>query len=46
MTEFLATRGPALTPAQAGTAILDLAGRTGPGGGAYLLSAAGLKELQ
>jgi NADP-dependent 3-hydroxy acid dehydrogenase YdfG len=45
VTEFLATRGPALTPEQAGQAILDLASDAGPGAGAYLLSAAGLKEL-
>jgi len=41
---FLATRGPALTPEQAGQAILDLV--AGSGHGAYLLAAAGLKELQ
>jgi NAD(P)-dependent dehydrogenase (short-subunit alcohol dehydrogenase family) len=41
---FLATRGPSLTPEQAGKAVLDLA--VGTGHGAYLLAAAGLKELQ
>ena len=41
---FLATRGPSLTPEQAGQAVLDLA--AGTGHGAYLLAAAGLKELQ
>jgi NAD(P)-dependent dehydrogenase (short-subunit alcohol dehydrogenase family) len=43
--DFLAARGPVLTVAQAGQAVLGLA--TDPGGhdGAYLLSAAGLKEL-
>ena len=41
---FLATRGPSLTPEQAGKAVLDLA--AGTGHGAYLLAAAGLKELQ
>jgi NAD(P)-dependent dehydrogenase (short-subunit alcohol dehydrogenase family) len=40
---FLATRGASLTPDQAGTAVLDLA--AGDGNGAYLLAAAGLKEL-
>jgi NAD(P)-dependent dehydrogenase (short-subunit alcohol dehydrogenase family) len=42
---FVAGRGPALTPAQAGQAILDLVSDDGPAGGSYLLSAAGLKEL-
>ena len=47
---FLATRGPSLTPGQVGAAVLDLAAgadETGSasGGGAYLLTAAGLKEL-
>jgi NAD(P)-dependent dehydrogenase (short-subunit alcohol dehydrogenase family) len=46
---FLATRGPSLTPDQAGAAVLELAAGTGIGasgaGGAYLLAAAGLKEL-
>lgn len=41
---FLATRGPALTPEHAGKAVLDLI--AGSGHGAYLLAAAGLKELQ
>ena len=41
--EFVASRGPALTPDQTGKAVLDLV--TGSGNGAYLLSAAGLKEL-
>jgi len=40
---FLATRGPSLTPEQAGKAVLELA--AGAGHGAYLLAAAGLKEL-
>jgi NADP-dependent 3-hydroxy acid dehydrogenase YdfG len=44
--DFLATRGPALTPDQTGKAVLDLAGSTDYGPGAYLLTAAGLKELQ
>jgi NAD(P)-dependent dehydrogenase (short-subunit alcohol dehydrogenase family) len=43
---FLATRGPALTPDQAGKAVLDLAADSALSSGAYLLSAAGLKELQ
>jgi NAD(P)-dependent dehydrogenase (short-subunit alcohol dehydrogenase family) len=43
---FLATRGPSLTPDQAGTAVLDLAAADGSkSSGAYLLAAAGLKEL-
>jgi NAD(P)-dependent dehydrogenase (short-subunit alcohol dehydrogenase family) len=43
---FLATRGPALTPARAGQEIAGLI--TGPGNdqGAYLLSAAGLSPLK
>jgi NAD(P)-dependent dehydrogenase (short-subunit alcohol dehydrogenase family) len=41
---FLATRGPSLTSEQAAKAVLDLA--VGTGNGAYLLAAAGLKELQ
>jgi NAD(P)-dependent dehydrogenase (short-subunit alcohol dehydrogenase family) len=41
---FLATRGPSLTPEQAAKSVLELAG--GTGNGAYLLAAAGLKELQ
>jgi NAD(P)-dependent dehydrogenase (short-subunit alcohol dehydrogenase family) len=40
---FLATRGPSLTPEQVGGAVLELA--AGAGHGAYLLAAAGLKEL-
>jgi len=43
---FLATRGPALTPAQAGEAVLDLATNPSRAPGAYLLTAAGLKESQ
>jgi NAD(P)-dependent dehydrogenase (short-subunit alcohol dehydrogenase family) len=43
---FLATRGPSLTPDQAGTAVLDLVvGSGSKSNGAYLLAAAGLKEL-
>jgi NAD(P)-dependent dehydrogenase (short-subunit alcohol dehydrogenase family) len=52
---FLATRGPSLTRGQVAAAVLELAtgsgsaGSTGSGGsgggGAYLLAAAGLKEL-
>jgi NAD(P)-dependent dehydrogenase (short-subunit alcohol dehydrogenase family) len=45
LAEFLATRGPALTPDQAGKAVLDLASDAAASGGAYLLTAAGLKEL-
>jgi NAD(P)-dependent dehydrogenase (short-subunit alcohol dehydrogenase family) len=41
---FLATRGPSLTPEQTAKAVLELIG--GSGQGAYLLAAAGLKELQ
>ena len=41
---FLATRGPSLTPEQAAKSVLELA--VGTGSGAYLLAAAGLKELQ
>jgi NAD(P)-dependent dehydrogenase (short-subunit alcohol dehydrogenase family) len=44
--DFVADRGPALTPAATGQAILDLATDPSNGTGAYLLSAAGLKELQ
>ena len=44
--DFLAARGPALTPEQAGKAVLELATGTGSGPSAYMLSAAGLKELQ
>jgi NAD(P)-dependent dehydrogenase (short-subunit alcohol dehydrogenase family) len=43
--DFLAPRGPSLTPEQAGKAVLDLATDPAPAGGSYLLSAAGLKEL-
>jgi NAD(P)-dependent dehydrogenase (short-subunit alcohol dehydrogenase family) len=43
---FLATRGPALTPDQVGKAILDLVTDPGHSHPAYLLSAAGLGELQ
>jgi NAD(P)-dependent dehydrogenase (short-subunit alcohol dehydrogenase family) len=43
---FLATRGPSLTPGQAAAAVLDIAAGSDPSGsGAYLLAAAGLKEL-
>jgi NAD(P)-dependent dehydrogenase (short-subunit alcohol dehydrogenase family) len=41
---FLATRGPSLTPEQAAKSVLELA--AGTDDGAYLLAAAGLKELQ
>jgi len=41
---FLATRGPSLTPEQAAKSVLELA--AGTGSGAYLLAAAGVKELQ
>lgn len=44
--DFVAARGPVLTPATAGRAILDLATGKRHDTGAYLLSAAGLKELQ
>jgi NAD(P)-dependent dehydrogenase (short-subunit alcohol dehydrogenase family) len=44
--DFLATRGPALTPDQAGKAVLDLASDPGGEPGAYLLTAAGLSELR
>ncbi len=43
--DFVAGRGPALTPAAAGQAILGLAAEPSHGADAYLLSAAGLKEL-
>jgi NAD(P)-dependent dehydrogenase (short-subunit alcohol dehydrogenase family) len=43
---FLATRGPALTPDQVGKAILDLVTDPGRSHPAYLLSAAGLGDLQ
>jgi len=41
---FLVARGPALTPADAGQAVIDLATDAGRNAGSYLLSAAGLKE--
>jgi len=44
--EFQAARGPALTRDQAGKAVLELAGSTDYSPGAYLLTAAGLKELK
>jgi NADP-dependent 3-hydroxy acid dehydrogenase YdfG len=44
--DFVAGRGPSLTPAATGLAITSLATDPGYGAGAYLLSAAGLKELQ
>jgi NAD(P)-dependent dehydrogenase (short-subunit alcohol dehydrogenase family) len=44
--DFVASRGPALTPAGTGQAIVSLATGASHGTGAYLLSAAGLKELQ
>jgi NAD(P)-dependent dehydrogenase (short-subunit alcohol dehydrogenase family) len=43
--DFLATRGPALTPQLAGKAITELAASESPGGEAYLLTAAGLSPL-
>ena len=42
---FLAGRGPALTPEQVGAAVVDLAGRRELDRDAYLLGAAGLREL-
>ena len=45
MADFLAARGPVLTAEQAGQAVLDLALDPGFRDGAYMLSAAGLKEL-
>ena len=45
MPDFLAARGPVLTAEQAGQAVLGLAADPGGPRGAYLLSAAGLKEL-
>jgi NADP-dependent 3-hydroxy acid dehydrogenase YdfG len=42
---FAAARGPALTAALAGEAVLDLVTDAGRTAGSYLLSAAGLKEL-
>jgi NAD(P)-dependent dehydrogenase (short-subunit alcohol dehydrogenase family) len=44
--EFAAARGPALTPAGAGQAIVGLATDPASSSGAYLLTAVGLKELQ
>jgi NAD(P)-dependent dehydrogenase (short-subunit alcohol dehydrogenase family) len=44
--DFLAARGPALHPDQVGKAVLDLAVDPDGKSGAYLLAAAGLKELQ
>lgn len=43
--DFLAARGPVLTAEQAGQAVLGLVADPGGPRGAYLLSAAGLKEL-
>ena len=43
---FLATRGPVLTPDQVGRAILDLVCDPALSHPSYLLSAAGLSELQ
>jgi NAD(P)-dependent dehydrogenase (short-subunit alcohol dehydrogenase family) len=43
---FLATRGPALTPARAGCEIAGLVTGSGHDQGAYLLSAAGLSPLK
>lgn len=43
--DFIAARGPALMPADAGHAVIDLATNAGRSAGSYLLSAAGLKEL-
>ena len=45
LADFIAARGPALTPADAGRAVIDLAATAGRSPGSYLLSAAGLKEL-
>lgn len=44
LADFIASRGPALMPDEAGKAILDLAADSGYRPGAYMLSAAGLKE--
>lgn len=44
--DFVAGRGPALTPAATGLAIVSLVTDPGHSTDAYLLSAAGLKELQ
>jgi NADP-dependent 3-hydroxy acid dehydrogenase YdfG len=46
LADFLATRGPALTPDQAGQAVFSLAADPGGKADAYLLTAAGLSELQ
>jgi hypothetical protein len=43
---FLATRGPALTPDQVGKAVLDLVCDPALSHPSYLLTAAGLSELQ
>ena len=43
--EFLAARGPALTPQLVGKAITELAASQSPGGQAFLLTAAGLSQL-
>jgi NAD(P)-dependent dehydrogenase (short-subunit alcohol dehydrogenase family) len=43
--DFLAARGPALTPQLAGKAIAELAGVQSQSGEAYLLTAAGLSQL-
>jgi NAD(P)-dependent dehydrogenase (short-subunit alcohol dehydrogenase family) len=43
--EFLASRGPALTPAQVGQAVTRLAEKDGGDPGAYLVSAEGLKPV-
>ncbi len=45
VSDFLATRGPALTTQFAGQAIAELAADSSPNGQAYLLSAAGLSPL-
>ena len=44
--DFLATRDPVLTPEQTGNAVLELAADPTFSVGAYLLTPAGLKELQ
>jgi NAD(P)-dependent dehydrogenase (short-subunit alcohol dehydrogenase family) len=46
VSDFIASRGPALTPDIAGKAVLDLATGAYANAGAYLLSVAGLKQLQ
>ncbi|MGN6795129.1 MAG: SDR family oxidoreductase [Streptosporangiaceae bacterium] len=43
--DFIASRGPALTPDIAGKTLVELATATSSTCGAYLMSAAGLKEL-